>query len=180
MSEISKMLSTSCGLIEGNKSDDEPNCLPPAASSPIAVDPLRSLSMESRTIQHCDAVDNNDTCIYYNCYHFKSKFEEVRLANDIRPCNGLLHRTLSCKDMYEARNIIFEFLEARTPNSMCVYGASSWGMVGHGLYFDVNNNLYGYYSGSFGLTIYKMEKSFIKDMYDDNDERLTKIDSMTF
>jgi len=173
MSDLTKMLSTSCGLIEGTQCDDD--TLPC-----VSQEPLRPLSMESRTIQHCDAVDNNDTCIYYNCDHFKSKFNEAQNNDQIRHCNSLLHRTLSCKDMYEALNIIFEFLQTRSPNSMCVYGASSWGMVGHGLYCDDTGKFYGYYSGSFGLTIYIVEKSFIKDMYNDDDERLAKIEEMTF
>jgi hypothetical protein len=175
MSELTKMLSTACGLIEENESTDTDNTLPCVSSGPLI-----SLSMEPRTISHCEAVDHEDTCIYYNCDHFKSKFNDAQNNNQIHHCNSLLHRTLSCKDMYEARNIIFEFLHTRSPNSMCLYGSSSWGMVGHGLYCDDSGKLYGYYSGSFGLTIYSIEKHYIENMFEEDDERLTKINTMTF
>lgn len=181
MAELTQMLSTSCGIISDNHEDDEVSSLPIVLSSHDADEPITSFTMEERTIHHSDAVDNEDnTYIYYNCDDFKTRFEKVQSDNDIRSCNGLLHRTLTYRDMYEALNIIYEFLETRSPNSMCVYGASSWGMVSHGLYCDINGKLYGYYSGSFGLTMYTVEKYFIEDMYEHGDERLEKIGSMTF
>lgn len=190
MSELFNILATYCGINNQNQGDigetasnpytSEPYALEPVACEPITCEPVESLIMEPRTIHRNLAVDNNDTTIYYNCVDFKEKFKHVKKTNNISECNSLLHRTLSCKDMYRARNIIFDFLQSQYPNSMCIYGTSSWGMVGHGLYYDDSKKLYGYYNGSFGITIYKMEKSFLENMYDDNDERLTTVRSITY
>ena len=158
----------------------EPVAPEPVAPEPVACEPLESILMESRTIHHSFAVDNNETTIYYNCSEFKEKFDHLKKTNKINECDKLLHRTLSYKHLDEARKIIFEFLQSQTPNSMCIYGTSSWGMVGHGLYYDESKKLYGYYNGSFGITMYKMEKSFLENMYEDDDERLTKIRCTTF
>ena len=103
------------------------------------------------------------------------KITTMKLEKNIQLCSNVLHRTLSYHEVKYASDLVYNFLKEKKYPSVCCYGSSSWNMVGHNLFYDSEGVLYGFYNSGENITAFYVDKSFIEDMFNENDERRYEI-----
>ena len=88
----------------------------------------------------------------------------------------ILHRTISSRELNNAKNIIYQFLTEQNPQKrMCNYASSSWGMVNHYLCKN-EETLYGFYTstGTSISILFRVHPHFIENIFQD-DARLPEL-----
>ena len=103
------------------------------------------------------------------------KINMMKQGNKIKLCRDVLHRTLSVREEEHASNLVYDFLKEKIYPSVCCYGSSSWNMVGHNLFYDSDGVLYGFYNSRENITAFYVDKYFIEDMFNENDERIYEL-----
>jgi len=92
-------------------------------------------------------------------------------------------RNIQLIEMDQARNIIFKFITEKKTPSVCHYGSSSWGMVGHNLFYDKDGILYGFYGRTlpeYDMTAFTLRRHIIEAMFDRDDPRREIVEIMDF
>jgi hypothetical protein len=116
-----------------------------------------------------EEMENRDDFLDYVEKEFQAKKENGQVYSYPE-----IPRNIQLIEMDQARNIIFKFITEKKTPSVCHYGSSSWGMVGHNLFYDRDGILYGFYGRTlpeYDMTVFTLRRHIIEDMFDRDDPR---------
>jgi len=145
--------------------------------SDTASDTSTEIQNEPPTSERMDGRDIID-----NINFIEDKFREKKENKQVYPYPSL-PRTIQSIEMPQARDLIYKFITEKKTPSVCHYGNSSWGMVGHNLFYDREGVLYGFYGRTlpeYDMTAFTVHRTIIEDMFEHDDPRKALIKKMDF
>ena len=159
---ITITMSTFCKMNLGLEGSDTAS----DTTSDTHTEPTISERMEGR--DYVDFIEDN--------------FREKKENKQIYPYPSL-PRTIQSNEMAPARDLIYKFITEKKTPSVCHYGNSSWGVVGHNLFYDREGVLYGFYGRTlpeYDMTAFTVHRTIIEDMFEYDDPRKALIEKMDF